>query len=462
MGTVAKFIADTKYDDLPTDVIEKAKLRLMDVVACTIAGSSFEGAKELVDFVVEKGGKKEATIPVFGNRVPVASAGFAIGYMARARDLGTVAEVYPVAHVGEHIFPAMLPTAEAIRSSGRQFLLAWILGKEILTRIGNAESHKVYCTDYGHSAWFAIWGATAAVAKLLGLDEAATWNAMGIAYQQVSGEMQYAVDGSQSKCLQHSFRAQDAVTSALLAQRGFTGPRGVLLGKYGYFTCFVPPQCEADPALITSNLGKEWIGLDSSIKPYPSCKYTHTPIWGTIKLMKENRIALDDIRSIRVILGSAAYPFVCVPKEKKYDPQTSIDGQFSVPYLVATAALKGSVSFDDFSAEALRNASVRALMQRTIEVGEDTGLGLFEAFVGIVTKDGGVFEERINYVKGHPRNPMGWDEEAAKLEGCVSMSAKRFSDRRVKKLIQVLRNIEELDDMRNLARLLVPSGPGTD
>ena len=86
MGVIARFIADTTYESLPSEVIEKAKLRLLDVVACTLAGSSSDGSMEIVDLVTEEGGKKEATIPVFGGKVPASAAAFAIGYMARARD----------------------------------------------------------------------------------------------------------------------------------------------------------------------------------------------------------------------------------------------------------------------------------------------------------------------------------------------------------------------------------------
>lgn len=455
MGAIARFIVNTRYEDLDSAVIEKAKIRLMDAVASVIAGTSFEGSQEVVDFVTEQGGKDESTIPVFGNKVPASAAGFAMGYMARARDIGTVAEHHAVGHVGEFIFPAMLPVAESKRTSGREFLLAWILGKEILTRLGKAECHKIYFTSYGHYSWYVIWGVTAAVARLLGLDVEKTWNAMGIAYQQVSGEEQSFLDGALSVKLIHSWRAQSAINCALLAQKGFTGPRRVLCGKNGYFTRFVPPQCEADLTWITSNLGKEWIGLDSSIKPYPSCKCTHAAAAGVVKLMKEHNIKLENIREIDLGLHPTCYTIVCTPPARKYDPQTVTDAQFSAPYVTAVAAIKGSVSFEDFSTEARQRSDVRALMRR-IKLHEDPGLGFKETVVRIMTGRGEVFQERVNFVKGHPFNPMSWEEEIAKFRGCVAVAAKPFGSSRVEEMIDALREIEKIDDMRKVAQLLVP------
>ena len=137
MSTLCKMVVDTRYEDLPADVITYAKHCIMDIMAVTIGGSAMEGIPAVVDLVKDKGGKPQSVIPFYGGKVPASEAAFAIGPMTRAMDMGDAHQ--EGGHSSEYIFPALLAaTGLRDRVSGKDFITSFIVGSEILVRIGIA------------------------------------------------------------------------------------------------------------------------------------------------------------------------------------------------------------------------------------------------------------------------------------------------------------------------------------
>jgi len=161
-------------------------------------------------------------------------------------------------------------------------------------------------------------------------------------------------------------------------------------------------------------LGSEWRLQEVSIKPlYPCCKYTHGPIEATVSVMKKAGCSIDQVKKLEVrITSKEMYDMVCRPKESKWCPQTIIDAQFSLPFAVATAALNGKVSFSHFNKTSIRDPVVAAVMKRVHLILDFENQGDSRAVVpmlGIVTlrtKSGEIFESKVDYVKGHPKNPV--------------------------------------------------------
>ena len=138
MQDLVKHTLETRYEDLPPEAIDYAKNSILDITGIIIAGSSGEGVKEVADLVKDWGGREEATIPIYGGKVPAVGAAFAIGPMTRARDLGDIFEGAPIrGHPTETIFPAALPAAELRGGiTGKEFITAMAVGQDVIGRIG--------------------------------------------------------------------------------------------------------------------------------------------------------------------------------------------------------------------------------------------------------------------------------------------------------------------------------------
>lgn len=454
MLDLVRHLVNTKYENLPPEAIDYAKKSILDTIAVTVAGSTAEGCKAVVELVQEYGGKQESTIWVYGGRVPAPLAGLAIGPMARARDLGDVHE-NGGGHITEYILPAAYPIAEYLRNNGKDLITAVALAQDMMVRLAMSISRDAGALRMGMSRIFAP---TAAVGKLAKLDEATMLNAMGIAYAQAAGEWQGLIDGALTVRVEHGFVAEAAIKSVLLAQKGITGAKNILQGEKGFYNAFAPqPRLDR----LTSELGRRFEGPNTSIKPYPCCKWTHAAVYATINLVQENDIRPEDVAEIDVGVGKWAYQIVCNPQELKLNPQNIVDCQFSLPYTVATSVVNRRVFIQDFTPEAISRPDVREIMRKVKmriapEATPTDNRFVGGAIVTIKTKDVKEHTELVHYVKGHPKNPMTMGDMIEKFKACLPFAAKPISEDRMNEIVKLVANLEQVDDVADIARLLTP------
>ncbi|MFH1087314.1 MAG: MmgE/PrpD family protein, partial [Chloroflexota bacterium] len=310
------------------------------------------------------------------------------------------------------------------------------------------------------SVTFAPFGVVAAGGKLMGFDEQHMLHGMGIAYAQCSGNQQANVDGALTVRLQQGLGAKAGMLALALAERGITGATNVLQGKYGFYPLYT--KAEGDMALLTDGLGRRFEVENISVKAYPCCAYTHEPIEGTLQLMKENCLEADDVAEIVVRANSKAYN-LCVYSEEgdtKYVPRNTVDAQFSIPYTVAAAAVRGSVGLGDFSEEAISDAAVLRLARR-VKVEVDPELdripgSVVPNVIEVRMGDGGKYSRRVEFAKGHPGNPMTMSECADKFRECARFAVRRLPDRNIERVIDMAGRLEETEDVTEIVRLLTP------
>jgi 2-methylcitrate dehydratase PrpD len=335
--------------------------------------------------------------------------------------------------------------------TGKQFITAVALAQDIMVRLGCSIKKT---PDWPRYTETRIFGATAVAAKLLLLDEEATLNAMGIAFSQLCGEKQCYKDGALTVRVEHGFIANDAIRSVLLAQKGITGAKNILQGEHGFYAAFEPNH--HDLTLVVFGLGKRFDGVKVSIKPYPCCIFGHGAINATLNIVKKFNIHTEDVDRIDVGVGPMAYQWVCEPKQIRDDPRNIVDCQFSAPYMVANAIAKRKVFIDDFTIEAINRTDVRKLIKKVntrIEpevVTSDIG----GSAVTIRTKDGKEYSEKVLYVKGHPKNPMTYEEVAEKFRMCIPFSAKPIQKENVERIIDLIRDLENVNNMNQVISLL--------
>jgi 2-methylcitrate dehydratase PrpD len=452
-------VVSTRFENLPDAAVEAVKKSVLDILGVAFAGAGAAGCKSLLELALEWRGKQESTVFCYGDRLPVHYAAMLNSCMARAVDLDDIHDK-AVLHASTSIVPSAFAMAERVGGlSGKDFITAICLGVDLICRLGLSIKVSPLITGMSITWQMATFGAAAVAGKIIGLDESRMLNAMGNAYSMTSGNQQTLLDGALMIRVQQGIASANGILSSLLAERGITGARNVLEGKFGYYKVYQGGAY--DPEMLTRELGKKFEGINVAIKSFPSCYETHPAITGTIDLVKEHDLEPEDIREILVRLNQGSYNLVCDPLQKKSKPQTVPEAQFSLPYTVAVAAAKRDVFLGDFSEEAIRDqailelaAKVRALVDPEIEATSAREIG--PAFVEIGTKNGKRYSKFVSpsMVKGHAGNPMKVEEVAEKFRKCIPFGIKPLSEENVREVTNFVAHLEDWEDVTRLLKFL--------
>lgn len=451
------YINELTFESLPEEATNSTKKVILDTLASMVAGSSASGIDTLTELVREWGGCPQSSIVVFGDKVPAPHAVLVNAAMARARDIDEVHEK-AVLHSAVSVVPACLAVSEFMGNvSGKEFLVAVAGGVDIIARLGLSLEKSPNLTGMSSTWQMGIFGAAAAAGRLLQLSPEQMADTFGIAYSQTAGNQQCIIDGTLMVRVQQGITAQGGLLSAILAKRGITGPREVFQGKFGYFPVFHANRYDA--SRIHEGLGRVFEIVNSSLKPYPCCKAIHPAIACILKMTAEKKIAARDVDSIKVRLNQAAYNLTCHPLESKRRPSSIPEAQFSLPYAVAVAMVRGDVSLNDFTAKAMADEEVLALAEKVTPIVDETieqrsGREIGPAAMEVITKDQGTYGESVEFVKGHPGNPMSMDEVEEKFRKCSAFSARPLPERGLSEVIKAIREMEAVQDVSLITRLL--------
>ncbi|MBI5968026.1 MAG: MmgE/PrpD family protein [Deltaproteobacteria bacterium] len=454
---LVEFLVGMKYEDIPPSSLTATKRELLDIVGTTLAGNLAPGCPEVVSLVKEWGGAEESTIIGYGRKVPSPFAALANGTMAHAWDFDDTHD-QAVLHAGVSVIPAALAIAERKgKVSGRDFLCAVVLGIEMVCRMGMATKFGPNTTGWMLTPLYGYFGAAAAAGKILGLDAERMHHCLGIAYSQAAGNVQCVLDGALTKRFQAGFAAQGGTLAALLAQKGVTGAKEIIQGRFGLYNVYQRGDLILE-ALIDS-LGKNFAVENLSFKPYPCCRFIHSTIDAAKELFQRRPGLSKDIQEITISVNQQAYNAVCHPLTIKSEPRTIVDAQFSIPYATAVALIKGRVTLDDFAEKAIRNPGVIALAKKVCprvdeEIEKMSSREISPAILEVKTERGGSYSQRIDIPKGHPRNPLSDEELAAKFRDCSRHAARPLPEENLNRLIDMIYSLEKLDDLTQLIKNL--------
>jgi 2-methylcitrate dehydratase PrpD len=441
----------TRYEDIPTEAIKVAKLDVLDTLGCALAGSSEPGSREIAALVRELGGREEATVIAYGDKVSALDACLANGAMADAHDYNDVHEKGRI-HAGITTIPAALALAERMGGvSGKDFLTAIVLGADVVCRMGLANPDGA--VTFILTSVYGFLGAAVTAGKLLGLDEEQMISAIGLAYLQAAGNKQSVLDGDLGKRMQAGFAARGGLLAALMSQKGITGPRNALEGKIGLYNAYHGGRY--NPEFLTTGLGKHFEGVNLSFKPYPCCRFDHAHIEAALALAREHDIRADEIESISAFVNREPHSQF-EPLEVKRNPRTIVDAQFSIPYTTAVALIRRRVTFDDFTPEAIKDPAVIGVANKVSPV-LDLSLCVHwppPAVLEVKTRRG-TFTSRIEYALGHPLNPISEQALAEKFRDCAAHTVRPPAENRIADLIGTVGKLESLADVRELTELLV-------
>ena len=448
---IADHVAATTFDRLPPSAVEGAKKSIIDTLGVTLAASGMEPAvRGLIEFVQESGGRPESSILAFGGKVPAMMAALANGAMCHCLDFDDQTPW------GQHSASSIIPPVFAISErlggvTGRQMITAVAIGQDLFMRM---RQHIDWRKDWMFSTVMGVFCGTAASCHLLGVSRDKVANALGIALMQSCGSAEVVNStGSDLRAMYAGFSSKGAVLAALLAERGIPGVPRAFEGPFGLMNLYFGGRYDREA--ILDGLGSDYTGGQTLYKRWPAVGTSHSHVHATIQLMTEHDLAADDIVELRVHVGDY-HQLMCDPIDQRRRPATLVDAKFSLPYLVAVAALRRDLGLASFTAAALRDPVVLALAEKVVPVPDaslDWKMEMPPGKVEIVTRDGRTLARVGMAIPGSVENPMTWDDVLRKFDDCAAASIKPLSAHAIEGAHRMARGLELLPDATELLRL---------
>ena len=388
---LARYAAGLRYDDLPPEVVACAKDAIADTVAAAICGSDLPWSRIIIDYAERTGPGGQSRILGKGTAVQAPAAALANGALSHAFELDSLTRPGAGAHPGATVLPPALAIAQQQAGiSGRSLIAAFVAGNEIMIRIGRATGHTNEARGFHAPGTTGPFGAAVACAHLLGLDAAKMTNAIGIAGSLAGGLLEFAKgDGGMVKRL-HLGRASEAgVLAASLAASGFTGPRTVLEGQFGFLRVFCT---EFEVAELTKGLGRDFVTTSTVLKRYPVHATAHAAVRAVRDLQTEHGFTGNEVEAITVTGNKRM-----VERHAIAEPADLMLAQYSIPFCVALALFREARDPESYDESALAEPQIRALTRRVKLVPEaGGGHGVMGSTVTVTLADGRRFERHVD------------------------------------------------------------------
>ena len=443
--TIASWIVDTSYEDIPPEAIRVANESCFDLLGVILAGSTQPVGEIIQQYVDDSGGSNQATVLASGLQTSLANAALANGTMGHALDYD---DFGGFGHPTVAIFPALLALGESLNSSGRDLLEAYVIGCELGLALQHTTKYAQMERGFHSTAVIGRMAATAACAKLVGLDQEQTVIALGIAGSMASGVIHNF--GTMVKPLHAGLTCRDAVMAVQFAQRGFTAGHQIFEHPLG-FTTPILGEGIYDLNQMAENLGNPFRVQDALIiKKYPCCGGNHAMLDSLFSLMREHNFTWDDVASAEV---DQSYLSIVMLYTEPDDP---LKGKFSAKYNVAAALVDGEVGIDTFSEEKIADPVIGEAMEkvttRVLSKWEESGGEVFKGLpIRITLKDGRTFEHITDrdMILGGAKNPWGFDNIQGKFEVNAGLV---LSEDRVAETVQTWSDIGEVTDLTDTIR----------
>jgi 2-methylcitrate dehydratase PrpD len=462
-AAVSRFITTTHLKDIPDDAIQQAKRCLIDGLGVILAGSAVRGSVIVRDYVRSVTDRKEATaLGTDRLMTSMALAALANGASGHAMDFDdTQLSTTPDRTYGLLTHPTVPPLATALAISermglsGAAFLEAFLVGFEVECKIAEAIDPSHYVRGFHSSGTAGTFGAAAAAAKLLKLNEQQVGHMLAIASSLASGiRVNF---GTMTKPLHVARASENGIFAAELAAKGFTGGDDGLDGPWGFFQVF---GGGADLDRLVPALGKPYsiVSPGVSIKPYPCGSLGHPSLDAMLKLVLDNDLRPEQVRAVRLRAGSN----ILEPLRYK-TAKTELEAKFSIPFLMSTIILRRKAGIGEFTDAFVASEPVQRMMERVTPVFdakiEAQGFDKIRSIIEVDVADGRtLIQASDDRYRGAPDRPFTRQELHDKFADCAQFV---LSPQRVQQAVARIESIDRLPNIRQLVRTLSPAVPPT-
>ncbi len=455
-GELAQFAAGLALDDLPPEVVKRARFLLLDLVGNIVRARHDAESTPALLTAVRDLGMTGGDAGVFGDRARYTPPGAALlngalGHSLDFDDTHAAASLHP----GAPVIPAALAAGEMAGAPGSDVLAAIVAGYEVTCRIALALPAKAhYDRGFHPTATCGAFGAAAAAARAFRLGPEETAMALGIVGSQAAGSLAFLHDGAWTKRFQVGWAALNGLTAATLARAGFKGAAEPLEGRHGFMQGYAP---EPTPARAVRDLGQVFELMNTAVKPYPSCRYGHAAIDAALALRAALGLRPEEIERVTVGLPQAGLMLVGEPAAKKADPRNVVEGQFSGPFVVAAAFATGAMGWDSY--RQLQDRTIRALLPKIACVFDPAMEAEFPANMSatVTVRARGADHIRTVVVpKGEPSNFLTETEFRDKFAGLADAV---LGPDRAAALADAVLAIDRTPDITALTRGAIPMMP---
>lgn len=461
---MAEFVAATRFEDLPSEVVREAKRLILDTLGCAYGAVNTESGRLAVGHIQRLGGRPCATVLGNSERTSATNAAYANGRMANVLDAD---DTFPTGtHFASTTVFAALALAEEQRRSGRDLIRAVAVGFDVGARIGSwmgapikIENGSVtgYRTLAGPSATM-TWAAVGSSAAVAGLDAGRVAHAFGLAGANTPvpsiGKWSEQIQLPMHKYADAGWCAQAGLHATMLAEVGSTGFAAVLDGETGFWRFFGAE--EHDDEVLLRGLGTDWQILNTTYKPWPSCRWTQYPLTAFLNLKDEHGLTPERIRGVTV----RANPFAQSPRFKIRQPATAVNAQFSHAHVIAMGAFGVPAGPEWYSEQTLRDPAIAAFRERVsvelepraADLAQWIEAGQFRripASVQVQT-DSGTLTASAEMAWGDP-----WSAETYFTDDALRAKFRRMlaDDTRAERVVGFVEDLESVDDL-GAARIL--------
>jgi 2-methylcitrate dehydratase PrpD len=433
---LAKFALDLHFEDIPREVLDRAKACILDTIAVTAYGADLSSGRILVDYVKKNSPPGKAAVWGTDLQLQPAFAAFANGALAHGCEYDCT--YYPTvnAHSGASLLSPGLALAQTRGLSGKELLTAFVAGSEVMHRVGHAGNKSIEKRGFHAPGFTGVFGGIVAAGKLMGLDVDRLTNALGIGGSLGSGSLECAVSGGGMVKHMHIGRAaESAVVAVSLAENGFTGPASVFEGKYGMLNALAQ---DPRPERLTADLGTAWRTLMINHKSYPLHTLAQTPIAAVSELRVEHKLSGPDVASILVEGNPRIKHHHDIP-----EPKDVMMAQYSTAFSIALSFFREIRNPGSYSPDAVNDPAIRALCRKVrLEILNDPP-DENACRVTIAMRDGRSFSREITYAPGMPQRPFTRDE----LRGKYDALMKAAMPRQAEKIFLLFESLEDVADL---------------
>jgi len=445
--TLGAYAADLKYEDLPPAVIHQAKRMIVDTLGCALGGYDSEPTRIALAQAATITSTQPATILCTGQQTSPDLAVFANGVMLRYLDFNDGYIGREAGHPSDNI-AALLSAAEIGRASGRELIVATVIAYEMFCRMCDIVNFKPMGFDHTTiGAMSSVLGA----ARLMGLDREQIATALSITVAANVALYQTRIGNvSMWKGCAHANASRNAIFFAQMAQRGMTGPSPVFEGRGGYFVAVTRKPFELAP--FGGKGQPSFRIMDCMIKRYPLGQYSQSVVHAALEARARIK-NVDDVAEIHVRTLHTAIEMMAGEADK-WKPANRETADHSMPYTAGVALMYGVIDIKYFDDPYLHDPALLALVAKIkCTVSEEANSREPEAMLcdmDVVLKDGRREAIRVEYHRGHPKNPMSDGEIEEKFR---SLAGEQMPKPQLDALLQQLWSLDQLTDMKLLFKL---------
>ncbi|MBI2988734.1 MAG: MmgE/PrpD family protein [Deltaproteobacteria bacterium] len=448
------------FHELPPEVVHEVKRLVLDTLGIGFGGYLSEPSQIIQSLIKEINGPGESTVYVSGLKTSCLYATLANGVMVRYLDYMSGCYLTKEAHhAGFHSesIPPILAVGERQHSTGQEVITAIVLAYELLSKVFDSmgRTHAVLDKRGWAHETRSPWIMALVAGRLLGLNEGQMANALSIAgcFTLELGILHAGKETlTMARNLRFPYGAYSGILGALLAQKGFKGPLNVFEGHHGINEVVAGGEIDLEKLRQPR---KDWTILYTWVKNFAAGGHTHGPIEATLTLVKEHDIRAEDVAEVRIKTNSYTYQIMADPATRRY-PKTKETADHSLYYATAVAIVDRALGPEQFSDEKLQDPTVQELIDKVfVEPEPKLERFSYPGIAEIITKKGEKYRCEVLHPKGLPMNPM---TDADVEEKFRSLARKFMDEKQMSQITDTVYNLEKLDDIGKLVKLLVIPG----